>query len=116
MNIVLGQENIQDLAGKYIVLSLDKFIIGGKGPIASYCVIENLPIDEMAEAARFRELHEKMIENYNSRNWNFCEHALEHLIGRWNRELDSFYHDISNRIQTFKKEAPNDDWQPTLVR
>lgn len=117
MNIILGEDQAQALAAKYTVLSLDTFSIGtNPEPVRSFCVIENMPINEMPHVDAFRDLHENLMANYNRRNWTYCEQAIEHLMGRWNRELDSFYADLLTRVQQHKSQEPADDWSPIIVR
>ena len=117
MNIILGEEQALPLSEKYTVLSLDSFQIADRPQaIKSFCVIENMPITEMAECDNYRELHENLMINYGRRNWSYCEHAIEHLMGRWNRELDSFYADLLDRIQHHKQQEPPEDWTPIRSR
>lgn len=117
MNIILGDDQAQPLAEKYTVLSLDSFkIANNPQPIRSFCVIENMPLTEMAECDNYRELHENLIINYGRRNWNYCEQAIGHLMGRWNRELDSFYADLLARIQQYQTNEPPEDWTPIINR
>lgn len=117
MNIILGEDQALPLAEKYTVLSLDSFNIANHPrPIKSFCVIENMPIAEMAECHSYRDLHENLIINYGRRNWTYCEQAIGHLMGRWNRELDSFYTDLLARVQQYKQQEPSEDWTPILNR
>jgi len=51
-----------------------------------------------------------MINNYYNRNWSFCEQALEHLIGHWNGEVDTFYNHFAHRVQFYKDNDPGEDW------
>lgn len=117
MNIILGEDQARPLAEKYTVLTLDSFSIASNPqPIKSFCVIENMPITEMAQCESYRDLHENLMINYGRRNWNYCEQAIEHLMGRWNRELDSFYTNLLDRVQQHKQQEPPEDWTPTLSR
>lgn len=114
MNIILGEEQAQALADRYTILSLDTFLIKGQ-IVRSFCVVENLPITEMPTLDICRELHENLMTNYALRNWNYCEQAIDYLMGRWNRELDTFYLDLARRIQDCKQ-RPQDDWTPVITR
>lgn len=117
MNIVLGSEAANELRGKYTVLTLDTFRISGHDePITSYCVLDMVPIQDMCRLEELVSLHEKLIENYGRRNWMFCQQALEHLIGCWNRELDTFYADLARRIGQFSDQEPLTDWTPIIDR
>lgn len=117
MNIVLGHERAQALASKYVVLPLDSFQISGhQDPVTSYCVIEHAPMADLTRMESLITLHEKLMSNYAKKNWNFCEQAIEHLKGRWNGELDTFYDEMSDRINKYKEQDPGPDWSPVIVR
>jgi hypothetical protein len=55
-----------------------------------------------------------LIKNYRAANWKFCEDALEHLQGRWNGEVDSFYSMLSQRIQKQKQVKRPAQWDPAI--
>lgn len=107
----MGKENVEGLGEKYIVLELDTMMIdAGIEPVTAYCVLENLPITEMFTIKESRTLHEKLLENYRKKNWNFCRQAIEHLHGKWNRELDSFYDNILERINVLESSDLDGAW------
>jgi len=115
MHIILGEQNAQAASDKYVVLELDNFQPADRdGCISAFCVIENVPIDELAQVDRYRDLHQQMIKNYRAANWKFCEDALEHLRGRWNGEVDSFYDVIALRIQQQQQSADSSGWDPAI--
>ena len=117
MNIVLGHQNLESIADRYIVLRLDAFATPDQpDPVQSYCLIESVPIEEMGQLQQWRELHEKLIKNYGLQNWDYCEQAIEHLMGRWNQKLDSFYQDLLGRVQIMKSRAPDPAWTPFIYR
>lgn len=116
MNIVLGDDAVKDLAGKYIVLSLDCFSVQGSEPVRSYCVVEHMPMAELVEAQHWQELHERLIDNFAKQNWNFCEQAIEHLMGRWGGEVDSFYVDMADRVKSLRDQILPADWSPVIHR
>lgn len=112
MNIILGQENIQDLDSKYTVLELDTFKLSNRDePLISYCVVETIPVEEMFDIENYLDLHRNLIIQYKERNWKYCEDAIEYLMGRWNKELDTFYQDLQSRVEKFKDQDPGPDWQ-----
>ena len=117
MNIVLGEENARPLQDRYTVLSLDTFRVSGHDQtIRSYCVIETVPLSEISQILQWRDLHENLMINYARQNWQFCEQAIEHLMGKWNREVDSFYQDILTRIQARKPYGVDPAWSATIER
>ena len=116
MNIILGQEQAQALTGKYTVLRLDRLAVPGRDqPIDSYCVLDNIPLHEMVQLDMWTDLHENLLENYAQRNWNYCEQAIEHLRGKWNGQLDSFYDILQQRVNTYRQNDPGPDWTDVIA-
>jgi len=115
MHIILGEQNVKEVSDKYVVLELDTFQTTDQDtPISAFCLIENVPINELAQVDQYRDMHQQMIKNYRLANWKFCEDALEHLRGRWNGEVDSFYDVISKRIQQQQQSADSGQWDPAI--
>lgn len=111
MHIIFGEETAKSMAEKYTVLELDRIRLEPMGlPIPTYCVIEGIPLNEIAEMPNYINLHKKLIENYRRKDWNFCEQALGHLHGRWGGTINSFYDEISNRIAKYKEQDPGAEW------
>ena len=97
------------------MLELDTLIINGAAdPVTAYCLIEQVPIDQIAGIDQFRDLHNNLMKNYRLQNWKFCEDAIEHLQGQWGGELDSFYTEMSKRIVDLKKSVLSNDWNGTI--
>jgi len=117
MNIILGRENIEQAQEKYTVLELDTLIINGAAdPVTAYCLIEQVPIDQISGIDQFRDLHNNLMANYRKRNWKYCEDAIEHLQGKWGGELDSFYTEINLRIKQLKQQVLDDSWTGTIIK
>jgi hypothetical protein len=116
MNIILGEEQAKNLREKYTVLELDTFCINDLPPVKSYAVIENLPIPEMFSLDSMIDLHQNMIDQYHKQDWNYCLDALEHLYGRWNGEIDSFYLDITDRIKKLASQSLDDEWTGNIIK
>jgi hypothetical protein len=115
MHIILGEQNAQAVGHKYVVLELDTFQPADQdAPMSAFCVIENVPINELAQVDQYRNLHQQLIKNYRAANWKFCEDALEHLIGKWNKELDSFYEDLAQRIKKLQESGVPDNWSGVI--
>ena len=117
MNIMFEDSITDEIKSRYMLLELDTFYFSdiSKNKTA-YCLIETTPIQELFTIEKSLELHKNLIKNYKLRNWKYCEDALEHLVGLWNGELDSFYKDISNRIAQNKTQNLDDGWNGILVR
>jgi len=117
MNIILGRENIEQAQEKYTVLELDTLLINGAAdPVTAYCLIEQVPIDQIAGIDRFRDLHNNLMKNYRLRNWKFCEDAIEHLRGQWGGELDSFYTEMSQRISQLRQQVLDANWNGSITK
>lgn len=105
-----------DIRSKYILLELDQFYFPDTAQIdTAYCLVEHTPVTEMFSVDQYLDLHNNLIKNYRERNWKYCEDALEHLTGRWNKELDSFYQVINERVTYFKDNDPGDDWNGIII-
>jgi hypothetical protein len=115
MNVVFSRESIP-LDEKYTALELDTIMVDGQDPVTAFCLVENIPITEITATNNWISLHADLIKNYKLRNWEFCENALEHLIGKWNREADSFYIDLSQRIVELKEQDLGPDWDGIIRR
>lgn len=117
MNIIIDAEQIESYREKYTVLELDTIkILPENRQVTAYCVVETIPLEELPQVESKRNLHQSLMTNYRKRDWNFCEQAIEHLIGAWNHELDSFYTDILGRIAKYKEQDPGDSWDGTIEK
>ena len=115
MHIILGDQITEELADKYIVLELDSFRISGRdSTVSAFCLVENVPLTELPQADQFRDLHAQMIKNYRLGNWGFCQDAIEHLMGRWNGEMDTFYQDLLARLDNVANQDPAQYWDPAI--
>jgi len=117
MNIIFG-DNVAALArNKYTVLELDTFLFEQQDITATaYAVIEQVPLLEMVSLDRFTDLHINLMQEYRKRNWKYCEDAMEHLRGKWGGELDTFYTELHDRVQTLKTQSLPDDWTGVVLR
>lgn len=112
MHIIFGKDNISELKAKYTVLTLDTFRLPGETePVTAYCIIDKVPLEEMVQLDAWQDLHENLLREYQIKNWKYCEDALEHLRGRWQGELDTFYQDLAARISQYKVQDPGEHWQ-----
>lgn len=117
MNIIFGRDQAALLGEKYTVLELDTIRIAPSGPeITAFCVIETIPITSMPQVQSMKSLHENLIIEYRKRNWNYCEQALEHLLGFWGQELDTYYDNIRQRVQEYAVNEPDDSWDGVIEK
>ena len=117
MHIIFGDDQAHALSEKYTVLELDTFKLVPSGVTAkAYAVVEAVPIEDLPKLSFQVDLHSNLIENYRKRDWNFCEQAIENLVGCFGGELDSFYVELTNRINNYKDNDPGDAWDPMIER
>lgn len=112
MHIIFGDQ-VTSFKDKYTLLELDTFFQKGQVRTA-YCVVDQIPIDEIHRTLEFSNLHANLIVEYRKKNWNYCEQAITHLHGRWNGAADSFYDVISKRIKEYQQHDPGPDWNGVL--
>lgn len=111
MNIIFGTEMAQQAKDRYTVLELDTFnLLPTDEVITAYCLVETIPIEEMPAIESLKDLHSNLIAEYRKRNWHYCEDAIAHLTGKWHSELNSFYIELYQRIQTLKQADLPEDW------
>jgi hypothetical protein len=118
MKVIFGKQVAESLADRMTILELDTFFqLGMVDPITAYAVLENtsVPFPEIPVVEKQRELHNTMMLEYRQRNWNYCEQALEHLVGKWGGELDSFYEELSERISQLQEANLPDDWTGIVI-
>ena len=117
MNIIIDPDQIESYREKYTVLELDTIrIIPGNTEVTAYCVVDTIPIMELPLTQSKMDLHANLLINYRRRDWNYCHQALEHLVGSWNRELDSFYEDIRSRVNRYMETDPGPDWDGVIEK
>jgi hypothetical protein len=116
MNIIFG-DSINEIPDSFTVLELDTFRLVSEGRTATaYCVIEKIPLADFDKLEAYKKVHADLVENYRRREWTYCEHAIEGLMGKWNGELDSFYSDLLLRVQAYRQNPPGDEWDGTRVK
>lgn len=110
MNIIFG-DALNSLPDNYTVLELDTFILPPDGNChTSYCVIDKVPLTDFPMMDAYIKVHADMMKAYRDQNWDYCEHAIRGLTGRWNGELDSFYTNLLQRVEKYKVNPPGDDY------
>ena len=111
MNIIFGTEMAEQAQDRYTVLELDTFnLLPTDQIVTAYCLVETVPITEMPAVASLRDLHQNLMAEYRKQNWHYCEDAIAHLTGKWGGELNSFYTELYQRIQTLKQGDLPVDW------
>lgn len=115
MNIIFGREQAEAMKEKYTILELDTFKIGEQ-IVTAFCAVDSMPIMEMPNIESMKSLHENLLIEFRKKNWNYCEQALEHLVGRWNHELDTFYDSIRQRVADYTENDPGEEWDGVVIK
>ena len=98
MHIILGSEVAEKLKENYTVLELETFDKDDR-KITAYCVVDQVPIMELPNLEAYKNLHSEFVKNYYKGDYNFCKDAAEHLMGKFNGDLDSFYEVILEKMK-----------------
>jgi len=115
MNIIFGTEMAEQAQQRYTVLELDTFnLLPTDEVITAYCIVEAIPIEEMPAIESLKNLHTNLMAEYRKRNWRYCEDAIAHLTGKWQGDLNSFYIELNQRIQSLKQQDLPPDWTGRL--
>ena len=115
MNIIFGRDQAALLSERYTVPELDTVRINGT-ELTAFCVVESIPIMNMPKIDSMKNLHENLLVEYRKRNWNYCEHALEHLTGFWGQDLDTFYDNLRRRVAEYSSNEPDESWDSVVVK
>ena len=118
MKVIFGKTQADAVSDRMTVLELDTFFQPGlEEPVTAYAVLDNtvIPLQEIPTLGHFVDLHNNTMAEYRKQNWNYVEHAVEHLQGRWKGELDSFYEKIIERVSELKETELSDDWTGIVI-
>jgi hypothetical protein len=116
MNIIFDTEDIEAIKNNNVVLELDTFYFSElKKTATAYCVVDNIKLTDFDKIEQHQRLHEKLIAAYKQKDFKLCQDLLEHLIGAFNGEVDSFYGELTQRVQKLSVDFSN-NWTPVIVR
>jgi hypothetical protein len=117
MNIIFGKENLPDTSEKYTILELDTIrILPVNQLVTAYCLVDAIPILNMPKAESMKNLHKNLLVNYRKRDWNYCTQALEHLIGYWGADMDSYYTSLNERIAKYTEQDPGESFDGIIEK
>ena len=99
MDIIFGRENAEKLREKYTVLDLETVEMDGK-PMEVFCLIpaEKIDIAELPQLENWIKLHNDFLHGYHTKQWEYCRQCIEHLTGKFGGECNTFYEEITKRI------------------
>ena len=116
MNIIFDTNDIEAIKSNAVVLELDTFYFSKLDKTATaYCVIDNIKITDFNKIEQNQTLHAELIVAYRQKNFKLCQDLMEHLVGAFGGEVDSFYNELNQRIQKLLVES-SDDWTPVIVK
>jgi hypothetical protein len=116
MNIIFG-DVVKQLPSQYVVLELDTFIIQPiNHRVTTWCVVENLPNEEVRDLALYKKMHNDAMIEYRNQNWSACLENINKLLGRWGGEADTFYQELLKRIENFKVNPPEPGWDGAVLK
>lgn len=111
MNIIFDDAvDIASLPDSYTVLELDKFRWTNNSIKTAYAVLDGVALSDLATLDAWKNIHNDIIRYYRQGQWNYCERALEGIMGKWNGQLDTFYVDLLARVQSMKETTVDSDW------
>lgn len=104
MQIIFSRQVADELRERYTVLELETFSVG-EDLLETFCIVpaDKMNLAHLPNLESDIKLHENLIVELKKKNYQFCLDAIEHLLGKFGGELDSFYtiiQDRSNRALT----------------
>ena len=117
MNIILENKITEDIKEKYMLVELDTFQYEGGDEQKSFAVIskDEITLQDFQNIEMYVDLHNNFMKNYRTKNWKFCEDALDHLRGKFRGELDSFYQVMTDRLEQLKSIDLPKTWTPNVI-
>ena len=104
MQIIFGRENAEKLRERYTVLDLETVEKEGH-QLEVFCLIpgEKIGLTELPQLDSLIKLHNEFLKGYHTQQYDYCRQCIEHLMGKFGGEVDSFYDEILKRINSTDK-------------
>ena len=108
MQLIFGRENAEQLRERYTILELETVEKDGTS-LEVFCLIpgEKIGIPDLPQLENWKQLHTDFLHGYHTQQYEYCRQCIEHLMGKFGGEVDSFYQEILKRIEV--AEAANPD-------
>lgn len=92
MYIIFNRQVAEELQNRYFILELPA-LPAGENQLECFCLVETTKIEakELTELDQYREQHNQLLANFNSKNLAKAQELAHNLKGRFAGELDSFY-------------------------
>jgi hypothetical protein len=100
MQIIFGRENAEKLREKYTVLDLESVEMEPGKSMEVFCLIpaEKIGLMDLPQLSNWTKLHNDFLHGLETKQYNFCRDCIEHLMGKFGGEVDTFYEEILKRI------------------
>ena len=108
MDIIFGRENAEKLREKYTVLDLETIEKDGH-EFEVFCLVpaDKIALVDLPNLEEWVKLHNDFLVGYQTKHYDFCRQCIEHLMGKFGGELDSFYEEILRRINEAEAVEPD---------
>ena len=99
MQLIFGRENAEKLKERYTVLELETVEKEGTS-IEVFCLIpgEKIGLPDLPTVDQWIKLHNDFLNGYQTNQYEYCRQCIEHLMGKFGGEVDTFYMEILTRI------------------
>lgn len=100
MQVIFSRKIADELRDRYTILELETFTVQDQ-ILETFCVVsgDKMNLADLPHLADHIKMHEEFIEQLKLKNYKFCMDAIEHLMGKFGGDLDSFYEIIMERCQ-----------------
>ena len=100
MQLIFGRDNAEALRERYTILDLETIEKDGV-KLEVFCVIpaEKIGIPDLPQLENWIKLHNDFLHGYQTQQYDYCRQCIEHLMGKFGGEVDSFYSIILERIE-----------------
>jgi len=104
MQLIFGRDNAEKLRQRYTVLDLETVEQQGE-TLEVFCLIpgEKIGLMELPQLENSIKLHNDFLNGYKNQQYKYCRDCIEHLMGKFGGEVDSFYEEILRRIDIADK-------------
>lgn len=99
MDIIFGRDNAEVLREKYTVLDLETITVDDV-ELEVFCLIpaDKISLGDLPQLEQWVTLHNDFLQGYATKQYDYCRQCIEHLMGKFGGEVDTFYEEILRRI------------------
>jgi hypothetical protein len=115
MNIIWGNHELASIEDKYTVLELDTFLLETEDTITAYCVLSEIPAPTLINLDHYKQMHDKLLENYRDKQFEFVAQMAEQLEIRFGEDMREYYQVMKTRAEELQASGVPDDWKGYFV-